>query len=155
MPSIRSAFFSAVAAVAVLSLAACGGDDDDGTGNTPASGDDADVTEVTVAASDLLAFEPATITVKAGQPVRVVLENEENTALHDFSVESMPVSDVMAGGDEHAHGETSDFAVHVAAEAGNNGEVMFTPEEPGEYEFFCSVPGHREAGMTGTIIVEA
>ncbi|MGH6856597.1 MAG: plastocyanin/azurin family copper-binding protein [Methylocella sp.] len=26
-------------------------------------------------------------------------------------------------------------------------------EKPGEYEFICDLPGHREAGMKGTLIV--
>lgn len=26
--------------------------------------------------------------------------------------------------------------------------------EPGEYEFYCSVPGHKPAGMMGTLIIE-
>jgi uncharacterized cupredoxin-like copper-binding protein len=33
--------------------------------------------------------------------------------------------------------------------------IEFTPSQPGEYEFFCSVPGHKEAGMRGTMVVSA
>lgn len=33
--------------------------------------------------------------------------------------------------------------------------VTFTaPEEPGEYEYICSFPGHYAGGMVGTLIVE-
>lgn len=35
-----------------------------------------------------------------------------------------------------------------------NGKMRFTPMEAGEYEFYCSVEGHREAGMKGKLIVE-
>jgi uncharacterized cupredoxin-like copper-binding protein len=33
--------------------------------------------------------------------------------------------------------------------------VFFTPREAGEYEILRSVPGHADAGMKGTLIVEA
>ena len=33
--------------------------------------------------------------------------------------------------------------------------ATFTPTEPGVLDFYCGVPGHTEAGMTGKIIVEA
>jgi uncharacterized cupredoxin-like copper-binding protein len=31
----------------------------------------------------------------------------------------------------------------------------FTPTKPGTYEFFCTVAGHKDAGMVGTLIVKA
>ncbi len=45
-------------------------------------------------------------------------------------------------------------ALHIAAEGDEHGELVFEATEPGEYVFYCSVPGHREAGMVGTIIIE-
>ena len=50
----------------------------------------------------------------------------------------------------HAHEEA---AVHVHTGSGEEVTVTFTPTEPGVYEFYCSVPGHREEGMIGALIV--
>jgi uncharacterized cupredoxin-like copper-binding protein len=32
--------------------------------------------------------------------------------------------------------------------------VAIKPTAPGSLEFYCSVPGHRDAGMVGTINIE-
>lgn len=41
------------------------------------------------------------------------------------------------------------------AAGGETTEVTFTvPEEPGEYEFICTFPGHFSAGMRGTLTVK-
>lgn len=125
--------------------AACGGDDDDGDENSG---------EARVVMSDQLRFEPDEIRVKAGEPVVVVLDNSEGSMLHDFTVDEMPVMDVDEGmGAEHEMGEGT-AALHMAMDAGEQGEMRFTAMEPGEYEFYCSEPGHAQGGMNGKLIVE-
>jgi uncharacterized cupredoxin-like copper-binding protein len=39
--------------------------------------------------------------------------------------------------------------------AGEIAQRTFIFTRPGEYEFSCDLPGHREAGMEGTLIVSA
>lgn len=129
-------------ALALSVAAACGDDDSDGAG------------EIRVTMSDQLRFEPDEIRVKAGEPVLLVLDNSGGSTLHDFTVDEMPVMDVDESmGAEHEMGESM-AALHMAMDAGDSGEMRFTPMEPGEYEFYCSVTGHAQAGMRGKLIVE-
>lgn len=87
--------------------------------------------EIEVEAGDLW-FEPATIEVAVGEPVNLRLVNT-GEAFHDLTV---PAADLV-----------------LSAEPGEQavGAVEFA--EPGRYEFLCSVPGHAQGGMRGTIIV--
>jgi len=39
-------------------------------------------------------------------------------------------------------------------QAGSNDSVEFTATEDGTVHFFCDVPGHEQAGMTGRLKVE-
>lgn len=36
---------------------------------------------------------------------------------------------------------------------GATGELVLEGLSPGEYEYYCSIPGHRDAGMEGRILV--
>ena len=136
--------------LAAATLVACGGSEEAAQSNEDAH------QEVTIEAVDL-AFTPATVAVAAGQPIKLTLQN--NGALeHDFSVMEIEVESVHEEAGEHDEGAehtmTVDPELHVAAAAGTVGTVEFTAGHAGTYEFFCSVPGHKEAGMVGTLIIE-
>jgi nitrite reductase (NO-forming) len=86
---------------------------------------------VTIESHDIF-FEPAEVTIPADTDVTVSLPNE-GAAPHNFSIDELEISVDLAPG------ETKETVINAP---------------PGEYEYYCNVPGHREAGMVGTLIVE-
>lgn len=126
----------------LLLLAACGG------------GSSSPATEVILQETDF-SFSPSTITVPLGKPVTLNIANG-GVVEHDFGIQKIGVSDVSMGHD--GEGMSHDMAgmdldLHVATQPNGVSTLTFTPTEAGEYEFFCSVPGHKEAGMIGKLIV--
>lgn len=118
------------------------------------------ITELTLTATDI-AYDVSRLEVVAGQPVRVTMRNE-GALEHDFSIMEMPhTGEVMAQEAESgmAGHDMDDMdmepEIHVAPPMGEGLSVEFTPATPGEYEFFCTVAGHKEAGMVGTLVVTA
>lgn len=61
----------------------------------------------------------------------------------------------LENGDIYVHSfDVDELGVHAPMPANQATTVTFTAQEPGEFSFYCGVPGHTEAGMVGTIIVE-
>ena len=122
-----------------------------GCANTPAQA----TTEITVEASDF-AYKPAAITVPAGEPVTITLNNVGKVE-HDFVVEKINVTNVEASDTgpaaHHQGGHQADYDLHFFARAGDTATLQFTALEPGTYEVFCSIEGHKEAGMIAKLIV--
>jgi uncharacterized cupredoxin-like copper-binding protein len=77
-------------------------------------------------------FEPDELTIPAGADVTVSLPNEGVTP-HNFAIDALGI-DV-----DIAPGETQETVINAPA---------------GTYEYYCNVPGHKEAGMVGTLTVE-
>jgi len=78
-------------------------------------------------------FNQAELRARVGETVALRLENSD-TQMHYFDIDA--------------------FDVHVPIPTGAPALALFRPTTPGTYTFYCSVPGHREAGMLGTLIVE-
>jgi uncharacterized cupredoxin-like copper-binding protein len=129
----------AVVAASMLLLAACGGDGD--------GGGDA-VTELAVDGTNELRFEPDEYTIPAGQEVTVELTSDG--VEHDFVIEG--VADFAEGGEQEEDLPEGDVEV-VHADAGETASGTVTVNEPGTYEVYCNIPGHREAGMLATLTV--
>jgi len=112
-------------------------------------------TDVTVEMTDF-AYSPSSVTVPAGQPVTLTVENTGNIE-HDFVVEKIDVATnaIQDSGSDmhHAHGEEQNYDLHISAGAGETSVFQLTVSEPGTYQVFCSVEGHKEAGMVGELIV--
>jgi cytochrome c oxidase subunit 2 len=78
-------------------------------------------------------YKPNEIRVKKGDPVKIVLKSVD--MMHDFVIDELNVKTEII-------------------ESGDTTEVEFTPNEVGDFEFYCSVGQHRANGMVGTLIVE-
>jgi uncharacterized cupredoxin-like copper-binding protein len=112
-------------------------------------------TEIVVEASDF-AYKPLSISVPAGEPVTITLNNIGKVE-HDWVVEKINVTDVEASDSgpavHHAGGHEADYDLHFFARAGDTETLQFTALEPGTYEVFCSIEGHKEAGMIAKLVV--
>lgn len=77
-------------------------------------------------------YSPSTIRLTRGE--RIILEITSLDVDHTFTAD--------------------DLGIDLSVKGGETISIEYTPKVSGEYEFYCSVPGHREAGMVGKIIIE-
>ena len=99
-------------------------------------------------------FDQSVIEVRAGEAVKLTLVND-GMAEHDIEITDLIAEHVEQMGADHGDVAGDHHADTVAAHAmaGTMSSVMFTPTVAGEYEFICTLPGHKELGMVGTLIV--
>jgi uncharacterized cupredoxin-like copper-binding protein len=103
-----------------------------------------------------IVFAPMEVTIVAGELVEIELINS-GVLVHDFTIEEIHTVHAYHDPDQQAAGHDdhdAEYAMHHALEGGDSITMRMIAEEPGTYEFYCTVPGHREAGMIGTLIVQ-
>ncbi len=138
---------SLLAAVLVTLVALVAGCSDQHGAGTPSG----EVQRITVEMSELK-YEPMRLPVKAGRPVEVTVRNIGTTD-YDFVVAGLPAKDVKRVTAGHGgHGGGGDEIVGHAKPK-QTVTVRFTPLQTGDFEIFCSLPGHKEGGMVGVLTV--
>ena len=134
-----SALVLLTAALALI-LAACNGDDDVADDNDVANDD-----EISMDMGEFY-FDPDEISGDAGSELTIELENTGDQ-VHNFTLEE---------GDARGDGFDAwpDSEVQLELGAGESDSLTLTlPDEAGEYEFICTIPGHYESGQWGTLTV--
>ncbi len=118
---------AAITLIAVL-VSACGG----GAGGSTTGGGAAAQT-VTVTATEFK-FDPATINATPGQTINLTVKNN-GTTQHTLVL--------------------SQANVKLTIDPGKTVNQTFTaPSTPGTYQYECDIPGHKEAGMVGQLVVK-
>ncbi len=78
-------------------------------------------------------YDSMAITAKVGQAVTVNIQNA-GALEHSLVIDALNVK-----------------LEHI--QAGQTSSITFTPTAAGTFEFYCNVPGHKDAGMKGTLTV--
>jgi plastocyanin len=150
---MRALSLIAVLCAFAIPIAGCGDDDDSGggaggggagtgtsTGESPkedtgggASAGKAQTLKIAADPSGALKFDQSSLSANAGK-VTIVMDNPSD----------LPHAVEIEGNGVEAEGET----VMKGGVSKATAEV-----EPGEYEFYCPVGGHEQAGMKGTLTV--
>ena len=79
-----------------------------------------------------IAFKPTELTIKANTPTKIEITNT-GAAEHDFSIDELGIAVNLPPG--------ATETVEINAPAGT-------------YQYYCNIPGHKEAGMVGTLTVQ-
>lgn len=100
---------------------------------TQAPSSAAQVQKVTVTGAEY-AFTPSTFTLKKGQPAEITFKNvgafPHNLTIPDLNLKTKTI------------------------QPGEQDTIQFTPDKTGQFAFMCTVPGHADKGMRGTLTVQ-
>jgi uncharacterized cupredoxin-like copper-binding protein len=98
-------------------------------------------------------FEPAQLTVRKGEQVRFMISNI-GALKHEFTLASVKDNDKHAELMKKYPDMEHDDPNAKSVEPGKSAEILWRFSKTGTFEFACLIPGHREAGMHGSITVK-
>ena len=161
-PKAKKVFAVATCALALFATNALAHGDEHRKGSAPVvkeqkpwgiAGDATNgIRTIRVSMDDRMRFVPDSISVREGETVRLIVKND-GKVMHEFVIGTKKELDehaaLMKKFPDMEHDEP--YMAHVAP--GKTGEIVWTFNRPGEFDFACLIAGHYAAGMVGKIKV--
>lgn len=112
------------------------------------------IIQVTMTENDgKMLFLPARVEVRKGEQIKFLLKNN-GLLEHEFilasTAENLEHAEAMKANPDMDHDDPNGKHVGPSKSA----EIVWRFTKAGEFEYACLIPGHREAGMIGTVVVK-
>lgn len=111
------------------------------------------VTVIMTDSDGAMRFIPDRFEVKKGEQVRFIIQNK-GVLKHEFTLASVEDNkkhaEVMKKYPDMEHDDPNAKSV----DPGKSAEILWRFSKGGSFEFACLIPGHKEAGMHGTVTVK-
>ncbi|WP_417707885.1 cupredoxin domain-containing protein [Pseudomonas sp.] len=104
--------------------------------------------------TDQMRFTPDNLQIRQGETIRFVHHND-GQMLHEFVIGTRQTLDEHAAMMLRFPGMEHDEPYMAHVPPGQVGEMIWTFNRAGEFDFACLIAGHYQAGMVGTIHVLA
>lgn len=109
---------------------------------------------VEIRMSDDMRFAPSRIDVRQGETLRLVLRNT-GAVPHELVIGTPKELEEHAALMLRFPGMEHDEPYMTHVKPGQTGEIVWTFNRAGEFDFACLIAGHFQAGMRGKIVVRA
>ncbi|MYE32527.1 MAG: hypothetical protein F4X80_07750 [Chloroflexi bacterium] len=153
--AVRTSTLSLALLVLAFLLTACpSGSGGDGGGSTPTPSatpgptlnGEAPVVTLKLDMRDI-AYGAEELRAPAGAVFAIEFRNR-GVIEHDFTI------DEFAGDASEFALDNDEYDVHVLLDRGESATLLLRVPQAGTIEFYCTIPGHREVGMEGVLVVE-
>ncbi|MFC6038735.1 multicopper oxidase domain-containing protein [Paenisporosarcina macmurdoensis] len=95
-------------------------------------------------------YSPEEVVVERNKSITLVLKNSDQIE-HDIEIKGVSFNVMSTSTHQH---DVKENVIHLHAEPQTTSNISFTINEVGVYEFYCTVPGHKENGMIGQFVVK-
>ncbi|HSO59078.1 MAG TPA: cupredoxin domain-containing protein [Paenisporosarcina sp.] len=97
-----------------------------------------------------MSYSPEEVIVEKNKPIVLELKNSDQIE-HDIEIKETSFN--MVSESTHQH-EVEENVFHLHAKPQSTSKITFSVNKVGTYEFYCTIPGHKENGMVGKFVVK-